>query len=137
MHRISRRMVAVVVVVGAIAAAGAAFTDANVVPAQIVGYGSATVSGATVDTIHDTLTGDGAAITSVQLTMHTALPTNAVVTAGFSDETAQDSCTTSDQTVWTCAVTHGLGGNNGTGVAEPSGTELVSNATNFSVSVTQ
>ncbi|MFZ1996875.1 MAG: hypothetical protein WAU75_22360 [Solirubrobacteraceae bacterium] len=137
MHRISRRMVAVVVVIGAIAAGGAAFTAGNTVPAQVIGYGSAAVTGATVDTIHDTLTGDGAAITSVQLTMHSALPTSAIVTAGYSDETAQDACTTSDQTVYTCAVTHGLGGNNGTGVAEPTGSELVSNASNFSVSVTQ
>ena len=34
MHRISRRMVAVVVLIGAIAAGGAAFTAANVVPAS-------------------------------------------------------------------------------------------------------
>jgi hypothetical protein len=136
MHRISRRMVAVVVLIGAIAAGGAAFTAGNTLPAQVAGYGTETVTGATVDTIHDTVTGDGAAITSVTLTMHAALPSNAVVTAGYSDETGLDSCTTSDQITYTCAVANGTGGTV-VGVTEPTGSELVSNAANFSVAVTQ
>ncbi len=136
MHRISRRMVAVLVVVGAIAAGGAAFTAANTLPPQTVGYGTETVSGATVDTVHDTLTADGAAITSVTLVMHAALPSNAVVTAGFSDESGLDSCTTSDQITYTCAIANGTGGTV-VGVTEPTGSELVSNAANFSVAVTQ
>ena len=137
MHRISRRMVAVVVVIGAIAAGGAAFTASNTVPAQIVGYGSASVTGATVSTIHDTLTTDGGAITSVRLVMASALPSNAIVTAGYSDETGQDACTTSDSgTTWDCPIANGTGGTVG-GVTEPVGSELVSNATNFSVAVTQ
>jgi hypothetical protein len=136
MHRISRRMVAVVVLIGAIAAGGAAFTATNTLPPQVAGYGTETVSGAVVDTIHDTVTTDGAAITSVTLTMHAALPANAVVKAGFSDETGLDSCTSSDQITWTCAVANGTGGTV-VGVAEPTGSELVSNAANFSVAVTQ
>ena len=136
MHRISRRMVAAVVVIGALVAGGAAFTATNVVPAQVVGYGSAAVTGATVSTIHDTLTADGGAITSVTLVMASALPTTAIVTAGYSDESGQDSCTTSDQTTYTCAVANGSGGTVDS-VVEPAGSELVANAVHFSVAVTQ
>jgi hypothetical protein len=139
MHRISRKMILVVVAVGALAAGGAAFTAGNTVPAQIVGYGSAAVTGATVQTIHDTLTPDGGAITSVRLVMADALPDNAVVTAGYSDETpGLDACATTDAgTTWDCPVLNGQGGTSAAGVVEPVGSELVLNATQYSVAVTQ
>ena len=47
MHRISRRMVAVVVLIGAIAAGGAAFTASNTIPDTIAGYGTSHITGAT------------------------------------------------------------------------------------------
>ena len=51
MHRISRRMVAVLVVIGAIAAGGAAFTASNTVPDTTAGYGTSTITGATATDI--------------------------------------------------------------------------------------
>ena len=71
MHRISRRMVAVLVVVGALAAGGAAYTntitDASA-PANTAGYAAVTVNGATLNDAKYTFSGDGTTITAVTFT---------------------------------------------------------------------
>ena len=71
MHRISRRMVAVVVVIGALAAGGAAYTntitDASA-PANTAGYAAVTVNGATLNDAKYTFSGDGTTITAVTFT---------------------------------------------------------------------
>ena len=82
MHRISRRMVAVVVVVGAIAAGGAAFTFANTVPPSTAGYGTSTISGATATDIVYGLSADGTDINSATITFTGDL-SNDTVKAGF------------------------------------------------------
>jgi hypothetical protein len=82
MHRISRRMVAVVVLIGAIAAGGAAFTAANVVPASTAGYGTSNITGATATDVHYTLNADGTEINTVLITFTGDLSAD-TVQAGF------------------------------------------------------
>lgn len=82
MHRISRRMVAVLIVVGAIAAGGAAFTFANTVPPSTAGYGTSTISGATATDIVYGLSADGTQINSATITFTGDL-THDTVKAGF------------------------------------------------------
>ena len=55
---------------GALAAGGAAFTATNSMPAgETVGYGTTTVSGATVNSIKYNPTGDGSQIATVDLVL--------------------------------------------------------------------
>lgn len=82
MHRISRRMVAVLVVIGAIAAGGAAFTASNTVSASVAGYGTSNITGATATDVHYTLNADGTEINSVLITFTGDL-SNDTVQAGF------------------------------------------------------
>ncbi len=82
MHRISRRMVAVVVLIGAIAAGGAAFTAANVVPASTAGYGTSNITGANATDVHYTLNADGTEISTVLITFTGDLSAD-TVQAGF------------------------------------------------------
>jgi hypothetical protein len=82
MHRISRRMVAVLVVIGAIAAGGAAFTASNTVSASVAGYGTSNITGATATDVHYTLNADGTEINTVLITFTGDL-TNDTVQAGF------------------------------------------------------
>jgi hypothetical protein len=82
MHRISRRMVAVVVVIGALAAGGAAFTATNTVPPSTAGYGSSTVSGATATDIVYGLSADGTDINTATITFTGDLSSD-TVKAGF------------------------------------------------------
>jgi uncharacterized protein YvpB len=56
--------------IAALAAGGAAFTASNTQPAnQIVGYGSTTVTGATVSSLAYVLSANGATVTSVTLVL--------------------------------------------------------------------
>jgi hypothetical protein len=123
-------MVAVVVLVGAIAAGGAAFTTSNTLPASdVAGYGSVNVSGATVNSIHNNVDAAGN-VTSVDLVFSTSQAGNKVQ-GGFSDETGLDNCTDSNvgtDTNWNCPVANGTG----TG-----GVEKISTASSYSVAVTQ
>ena len=82
MHRIPRRMVAVLVVIGAIAAGGAAFTASNTVPPTTAGYGTSTITGATATDIAYTLNADGTQITDATITFTGDL-SNDTVKAGF------------------------------------------------------
>jgi hypothetical protein len=130
MHRISRRMVAVVVLIGAIAAGGAAFTASNTLPTtDVAGYGSVTVTGATVNSIHNNVDSSGD-VTSVDLVFSASQSGN-TVKAGFGDESALDTCTDTNSgtdTDWNCPVANGTGA---------SGVEPISGASSYAVSVTQ
>jgi hypothetical protein len=75
-------MVAVLVVIGAIAAGGAAFTASNTVPDTTAGYGTSTITGATATDIAYTLSADGTEINSVLITFTGDLH-NDTVQAGF------------------------------------------------------
>jgi hypothetical protein len=125
MHRISRRMVAVVVLIGAIAAGGAAFTDSNSVPNTTAGYGTSTISGATATDIAYTLNGDGTQITGATITFSGDVSSD-TVKAGF--ET--DALTTCSAPVYTT-------GSPGSSVSTCSGyTESTAGSASFNVAVT-
>ena len=82
MHRISRRMVAVVVLIGAIAAGGAAFTASNTIPNTVAGYGTSNITGATADSLNYTYSADGTSITAEDIVLHGDFTAD-VVKAGF------------------------------------------------------
>jgi hypothetical protein len=125
MHRISRRMVAVLVVIGAIAAGGAAFTASNTVPGTTAGYGTSTITGATATDIAYALNGDGTQINSATITFTGDL-SNDTVKAGF--ET--NSLTTCSAPVYTA-------GTPGSSVSTCSGyTESTASSSTFNVAVT-
>jgi hypothetical protein len=111
MHRISRRMVAVVVVIGAIAAGGAAFTANNVVPPTTAGYGSASISGATINSLHYLYSADGTSITEEDLVLNGDVTAD-VVKAGFNGGSLS-ACTVSStldgssNTPVTCTISQG------------------------------
>jgi hypothetical protein len=89
MHRISRRMVAVVVLIGAIAAGGAAFTASNTIPDTVAGYGTSHITGATAHTLNYQISSDGTTITEADLVFQGDL-TGDVVTAGFNTDNLQN-----------------------------------------------
>jgi hypothetical protein len=91
MHRISRRMVAVVVLIGAIAAGGAAFTASNTIPDTVAGYGTSHITGADAHTLNYQISSDGTTITEADLSFIGDL-TGDVVTAGFNTDNLQN-CT--------------------------------------------
>jgi hypothetical protein len=75
-------MVAVLVVIGAIAAGGAAFTATNTISASTAGYGTSNITGATATDVHYTLNGDGTEITTALITFTGDLHLD-TVQAGF------------------------------------------------------
>ncbi len=116
MKRKNRKIIGAVALIAALAAGGVAFTAGQTLPTDTAGYGHVSVTGGfDVSDISNTLDAMGTEITTVQVTFASAVPVGDTVTAGFDDETALDSCTTTDQTVYACAVTHGTG----TGSFEP------------------
>jgi hypothetical protein len=122
MHRISRRMVAVLVVIGAIAAGGAAFTAANTLPPSTAGYGSSTVSGATATDIVYGLSTDGTQINSATITF----------TGDLSNDTVKAGFETSDLTTCSAPVFA-----SGSSTSTCSGyTESTASSTTFNVAVT-
>ena len=72
MKRKSRRIVAALVLIGALAAGGAAFTASNTLPNTTAGYGTSTITGATASKIAYTLSSDGLTITGATIDLHTA-----------------------------------------------------------------
>jgi hypothetical protein len=68
MQRRTKKIVAAVAVIGAIAAGGAAFTAANTIPDSTAGYGTSNISGATATALKYTLSADGTTIASAALT---------------------------------------------------------------------
>jgi hypothetical protein len=109
-------MVAVVVLIGAIAAGGAAFTAGNTIPNTTAGYGTSTISGATADSLDYTYSADGTTITQEDLVLHGDLTAD-VVKAGFNGG-ALTACTVSPtvngggNTPVTCAISQGTAGAN-------------------------
>ena len=72
MQRRTRRIIGAVALIGALAAGGVAFTASSNLPTgtnNVAGYDTATVSGATVTSLHYVLSADGTTIDSVVLTM--------------------------------------------------------------------
>ena len=63
----SKRISGAVVAVAALAASGAAFTASNTVPDSVAGYGSGTISGATMKSVEYTLSPTGENIAQVDL----------------------------------------------------------------------
>jgi hypothetical protein len=130
MKRNKKRIIAAVAVIGALAAGGAAFTASNSLPSSdVAGYGSVTVTGATVSSIHNVIDTAGN-ITAVDLVFSASQAGNQVQ-AGFADESALDTCTDSDpgtDTDWTCTIGNGTG---------PSGSEPITGADSFNVAVAQ
>ena len=87
----TKRISGAFVAVAALAASGAAFTANNTVPATVAGYGSGTISGATMKSVEYTLSPTGENITQVDLVIlddHT----DATVKVGFGSANLQD-CT--------------------------------------------
>jgi hypothetical protein len=109
MRRNTRKIVVAVAAIAALAVGGAAFTASNVVPDTTVGYGTSTVTGATVKSIHYTLNGTKTTITDADLVfdgdLHTPVLQN--VEAGWEGDNLT-TCTvgaynsTDDETPVTC-----------------------------------
>jgi hypothetical protein len=101
-----RTVLAVVAVAGIAAAGGSAFTDSNTVPDSVAGYGTSSVSGATVTNVAHTLSADGSAITASTLTFDTA-QTGRTVKAGFDSSSLQSCSLAADALSATCTYTTG------------------------------
>jgi hypothetical protein len=82
MQRKTKKIILALVVIGAVAAGGAAFTAANTVPTSVAGYGQNTVTGATLDSVHHNLSVDGIYIETTDLVLH-GDHTTEIVKAGF------------------------------------------------------
>jgi hypothetical protein len=99
MQRKTKKIILALVVIGAVAAGGAAFTAANTVPSHAVGYGQAVVTGAVATDIDHTLAADGMHVTGTTMTLTGNLADAPVVTAGFgADGVALVSCTATPAT---------------------------------------
>jgi hypothetical protein len=132
MQRKTKKIVLALVVIGVVAAGGAAFTAANTVPTHAVGYGQAVVTGAVASHIDHTLSADGMHVDQTVMTLTGNLADQPVVTAGFgADGVALQPCTAT-------AATGNFGDVNRTTVATCAyGTPyLTSTALRFNVSVT-
>jgi hypothetical protein len=93
MQRKTKKIVLALVVIGVVAAGGAAFTAGNTLPDHAVGYGSAAVSGADATSIHHFLSADGMTVTSTVMTLTGTLADAPIVTAGFGiDGVALQAC---------------------------------------------
>jgi hypothetical protein len=94
MQRKTKKIVLALVVIGVVAAGGAAFTAANTFPSHAVGYGSAVITGAVANNISHTLSADGTHITSTDMDLTGNLADAPIVTAGFgAAPIALQSCT--------------------------------------------
>jgi hypothetical protein len=102
-----RTVLAVAAIAGIAAAGGSAFTDSNTVPDSVAGYGTSTVSGATVSTVVHTLSGDGSKITGTTITFSTAQSATAVVKAGFGSSDLEACTLGGGNTTATCTYADG------------------------------
>lgn len=103
--RSNTRILAAVAVAAAVAASGSAFTNSNTQAAsQVVGYGSTTISGATVSSMVYNLNGPGDNVNSVTLVL-AGDTTASAVSIGFNGG-ATTSCGTgtfaTSATTYTC-----------------------------------
>jgi hypothetical protein len=85
-----RSILAGLVVIGALAAGGAAFTASNTIPDTVMGFGTSTITGATATSLTYTRTADGSAITAATLVFTGDISAN-TVQAGFNTN-ALDTC---------------------------------------------
>ncbi len=90
MHFKTRRVIASVVVIGAVAAGGAAFTAGNTIVPQTVSYSSGVIDGAQVVSLQYEYSSDGSHITSAAVTLAGNESTSGpdapyVIEAGFTD----------------------------------------------------
>jgi hypothetical protein len=136
MKRKTKKIVLALVVIGVVAAGGAAFTAANTVPTHAVGYGQAVVTGAVASEIDHTLSADGMHVDKTVMTLTGNLADAPVVTAGFgADGVDLSACTAT-------AASGNFGDANRTTVATcdytvaPATPYLTSAAVRFNVSVT-
>jgi hypothetical protein len=83
--RNTRKLVASLVAVGALAAGGTAFTASNTIPDKIVGYDTSTISGATATALTFDVSADGATISGADL-VFTGDLTGKTVKAGFNTD---------------------------------------------------
>jgi hypothetical protein len=88
----TKKIVLAVAVIGAVAAGGAAFTEANVVPDSVAGYDTTTITGATATAVNYTLDGTGENITDVAVTFSTDI-TAKHVRISFNGGTLTGDCT--------------------------------------------
>jgi hypothetical protein len=77
-----RSIIAGLVIVGALAAGGAAFTASNTIPNTTMGFGTSNITGATATSLTYTRTADGTAITAATLVFTGDISAN-TVEAGF------------------------------------------------------
>jgi hypothetical protein len=82
MKRKTKKIVLALVVIGVVAAGGAAFTAANTVPSSVAGYGANTVTGATLNFVHHNLSADGTHILTTDLQLDGDHHTD-IIKAGF------------------------------------------------------
>src|SRR5947209_19800577 len=108
MKRKSKRLLVALVLIGVLAAGGAAFTAANVVPNTTAGYGTSTITGATASKIVYTLNATGTQITTATIDLHTATAYD--LTSGY---TVQDGLHASNLTTYTVNTGYRHHGTNG------------------------
>lgn len=133
MKRKSRRIVAALVLVGVLAAGGAAFTAGNTVPDTTAGYGTSTITGATAKSIVYTLSADGTQITAATIQLHTA--STGDLTSGYTVKAGFESNNLTGCTVDTTFGTNGTDGTN-TQFTCSGFTESTSSSSSFNVAVT-
>jgi hypothetical protein len=88
--RQTRRILLGLVVVGGLAAGGAAYTASNTIPDTVMGFGTSNITGATATSLTYTRTADGSAITAATLVFTGDISTR-TVEAGF-NANALDTC---------------------------------------------
>ncbi len=88
----TKKIILAVAVIGAVAAGGVAFTDANVVPDSMAGYKDTVVSGATATAVNYTLSADGTNIDDVVVTFSTDI-TGKHVRIAFNNGALTSDCT--------------------------------------------
>ena len=87
----TKKIILAVAAIGVLAAGGAAFTEANVVPDSVAGYDTTTITGATATAVNYTLDGTGENITDVAITFSTDV-TNQHVRISFNGGTLTADC---------------------------------------------
>jgi hypothetical protein len=122
MQRKPRNLLVGLVVVGALAAGGAAFTASNTIPDTTMGFGTSHITGATATSLTYTRSADGSSITAATLVFTGDLSAN-TVEAGF-NANALDTCATGT-----------VSGGNTTVVCTLSTPEPTAGATTFNVAV--
>jgi hypothetical protein len=106
----TKKIILAVAAIGALAAGGAAFTEANIVTGpNAAGYSSTTVTGADITDVHYVLDATGENITEVDLTTTTTVLTGLTVQIGFNGA-ALTSCTVTGANAAECLVTQTTAG---------------------------